>query len=106
MADSLHWQFPVVLDSSGHPRTVVQDTLDHVRDQVNVALITRPEQGTPLRPGWGTPDPNFHELPLDLDELTDTVTDLIPAAQLHADQVPDLVAEGLLALNVYVSTGG
>jgi hypothetical protein len=100
-----HFAFPVSLDAAGQPATVEQDSLDHIRDQVHVALLVRPEQGSPLRPGWGTPDPNFREQPLDLDELVDQVTELIPGAVLHAEQMPDLVNQALVSLNIYVSAG-
>jgi hypothetical protein len=105
-----HFAYPISLDSSGHPVLVEQDSIDHVADQVQVALETRPEQGTPLRPGWGTPDLAFRQQPLDLEALADEVGELIPAARVLLDDDPGLllseVAAGVERANVYVSTGG
>jgi hypothetical protein len=101
-----HWSFPLTLDSTGHPRLTEQDSLDHIRDQVQAALLTRVGQGTPLRPQWGTVGLAFRQLPLDTDALVEQIVELVPGAAVHIDQLPDLIDEGLVRLNVYVSEGG
>jgi phage baseplate assembly protein W len=110
VTDIGHWAFPVTLDASGHPAVVEQDSLDHLADQVAVALSTPVGQGTPLRPNWGTTGLEFRQQPLDLEQLADEVTELVPGAQTLMEDDPALLLEavelGAAKVNVYVSTGG
>lgn len=108
--DVPHWAWPVTLDSSGHPALVEQDSVDHLADQIAVALSTRAGQGTPLRPSWGTAGLDFRQQPLDLADLADEVTELVPGAAVLMEDDPALlleaVAQGAARVNVYVSSGG
>jgi hypothetical protein len=110
MAEIPHWAFPVTLDVSGHPAVVEQDSVDHLADQVAVALSTRVGQGTPLRPSWGTTGLEFRQQPLDLEQLADELAELVPGAQALMEDDPALLLEaveqGAAKVNVYVSTGG
>jgi hypothetical protein len=106
MTQALHWDFPVKLSPTGDPVMVEQDSIDHVAAQVDVALRTHPGEGTPLRPKWGTPRLLFVEQPVDVDEVTDAVRELLPGSVNHVEQLPLLVEAGLARLNVYVSPGG
>jgi hypothetical protein len=100
-----HFAFPMVLDANGHPQVTEQDEIDHIRDQIDAALSTRIGQRLE-RPSWGTPDLTFRQQPLDAEALSRLLVELVPGAELVIDQLPDLVQESLVRLNVYVSTGG
>jgi hypothetical protein len=106
MAVRPHFAFPLTLDATGHPRVVEQDSVDHIADQVEAALLTRIGQGTPLRPSWGTPDLTFRQRPLDTESLRQLLLDLVPSAGLLIDQDPGRIDALVARLNIYVTTGG
>lgn len=103
-----HFALPFSLDASGHPNVREQDSLEHVADQVEAALRTRPGDRDEL-PSWGTDGLEFREQPLDLTRVAEQVAELIPAADVLAEQDPDelvsLVEQGVAKVNFYVSGG-
>lgn len=105
MATIPHIAFPVRFDGTRLVE-VEQGSLDHVADQVAIALRTHPPEGTPMRPSWGTPSLLFAEQPIDFEGLAELVMDLVPDAEMHIDELDSLIERGLVRANVYVSQGG
>jgi hypothetical protein len=98
-------KWPLELGALGQLATVEQDSDEDIEQCLKALFLTRVGD-RPDMPDVGVPDLTFTEEPMDLDEVTDVLTEREPRASVLVSEQPDALEQLVSDLRIEWAASG